>query len=554
MTTPISPAGLDQPGAGSHAAAAEAVREPLLDMDDIQGNILAGFNKDHQYLVALKFRALPAAKRWLARVEPEISSMSEVQRFNNLFRELRARRGGDPAGMVATWANVAFSRDGLAALTTAAEADAIPSGDQRPFQLGMPARAGLLGDTPPQDPTAGWVVGGRGRVPDVLLIVASDDPAALEAAVHRLCPGPGDGPDAPEVVWEELGQTRPDLPGHEHFGFKDGVSQPGVRGLVSQQPDVYLTPRLLEPPPAGGVEFSRPGEPLVWPGQFVFGYPSTDGSQASTGGPVPAPQLTPPWIRNGSLLVFRRLRQDVAAFTAFVRENAERIAGVAGFTGMTPQRLGALLVGRWASGAPVARAPISEPPGLAEDRLANNDFLFTVDTPAPVFRPGTGAAPGAFQGAREDGFGFACPRAAHIRKMNPRDQDSDQGSQFDTLTRRILRRGIPYGPPLADPQTDDGQDRGLHFLCYQTSIEQQFELLQSNWANSRLTPQPGGHDLLIGQPAEAERRCELFAPSGSARTELSTPNRFVTVTGGGYFFAPSLSAIREVLCRMEPSP
>ena len=57
MTTPISPAGLDQPGAGSHAAAAEAVREPLLDMDDIQGNILAGFNKDHQYLVALKFQA-----------------------------------------------------------------------------------------------------------------------------------------------------------------------------------------------------------------------------------------------------------------------------------------------------------------------------------------------------------------------------------------------------------------------------------------------------------------------------------------------------------------
>src|SRR5207247_7197088 len=121
-----------------------------------------------------------------------------------------------------------------------------------------------------------WVIGGTGRVPDVLLIVASDDPAQLADAVARLRPAAADGAAAPEVVWQEQGMTRPDLPGHEHFGFKDGVSQPGVRGLISRRPDVYLTPRLLKPAPVGEVPFARPGQPLIWPGQFVLGYPVTD--------------------------------------------------------------------------------------------------------------------------------------------------------------------------------------------------------------------------------------------------------------------------------------
>src|SRR5262249_38189980 len=151
----------------------------------------------------------------------------------------------------------------------------------------------------------------------------------------------------------------------EHFGFKDGVSQPGVRGLMSRRPDVYLTPRRLAPAAPGEMEFARPGQPLVWPGQFVFGYASTDGSSGSTGGPVPAVKLKPAWLANGSLLVFRRLRQDVAAFTAFVRSEAARLAATPDFAGMTPARLGALLVGRWASGAPILRAQQTDLPALA---------------------------------------------------------------------------------------------------------------------------------------------------------------------------------------------
>jgi Dyp-type peroxidase family len=528
----------------------QSIREPLLDVNDIQGNILAGFNKDYQILLALKIHDVPAARGWLRRIVPEISSTAEVYQFNTLFRMLRARLGRDPVGLVATWANIAFSHDGLAALASPAEVDVIPddafkSGlvDGRAAELGDPVAPGET------DPTSHWVVGGTGQVPDMLLIVASDDPRWLAAAVQRLRPGVDDGTGAPEMVWEELGQTRLDMPGHEHFGFKDGVSQPGVRGLVSRQPDVYLTPRLLQLSGPGEVEFASPGQPLVWPGQFVLGYPSTDGSSGSTGGPVSARKLKPAWIRNGSFLVFRRLRQDVAGFTTFVHATAAALAQMSEFSEMTPERLGALLVGRWASGAPVPRTSLADLQALAADDLANNDFLFTTNTPPPLFHLQSGAAPGAFPTAKEDLLGLVCPHAAHIRKMNPRDQPTDLGDQFDTLTRRILRRGIPFGPPLANPLAgDDGVERGLHFLCYQTSIEEQFEKLQQDWANNPQAPLVGGHDLIMGQDRARRRTFDLFTPDGSSQQTLTAPQQWVMPTGGGYFFTPSISAIRDVLC------
>jgi Dyp-type peroxidase family len=521
-----------------------ALQEPLLEAEDIQGNILAGFNKDHQLLMALKIRDVPTARRWLKRILPRISSTAEVHLFNSLFRRLRARLGNDPAGLVATWTNIAFSREGLATLLSTAEAAAVPD---PAFVAGLPARARGLGDpiAPGQtDPTLSWVVGGTGRVPDMLLIVASDDAGYLKLAVERLRPQSLDGPEAPEVIWEELGETRPDLPGHEHFGFKDGISQPGLRGLLSRQPDVYLTRRLLQPSPPQTIDFASPGQPLIWPGQFVFGYPFQD---KATGDPLPLPDGQPAWLRNGSFLVFRRLRQDVAAFSAFLRTRAAELAATAAFPQMTPEHLGALIMGRWPSGAPVPRTPDVDRPDLAGASLANNDFLFTTDTPPPDFQTGVGTSLPPFPPAHEDSLGLVCPHAAHIRKMNPRDQDSDLGDPFDTLPRRVLRRGIPFGPPLHDPTADDGVERGLHFLCYQASIEGQFETLQSDWANSAKNPNPGGNDLVIGQDRDHPRTLDLFSPGGADSSPVTPPVPWVIPTGGGYFFAPSIRVIRDLL-------
>lgn len=518
------------------AQASGSAPEPLLDAQDIQGNILAGFNKDQQQLLALSFRDLPAARRWLRRIVDEISSLDLVHHFNSLFHKARVSRGSDPPGLIATWANIGFSHPGLAKLTSIDDANGVPDG---PFQVGLPGRASTLGDQDrggKADPTAHWKIGGTGNVPDVLLIVASDSMEQLSKALDRLRPNGGDGPGEPQVIWEERGQTRPDLPGHEHFGFKDGISQPGVRGRLSAKPDVFLTARTLAPA-TGSLEFASPGQPLVWPGEFVFGYPSSD---RSTGGPVAPDKLTPPWLKNGSLLVFRRLQQNVAGFTRFVRDVAATVPG------MTPDRLGALLVGRWKSGAPVLRTPNADLPALGACPLANNDFAFTANSLPPIFLPGV-HPPQPFPAATADPLGLVCPRAAHIRKVNPRDQDSDLGDPFDTLTRRILRRGIPYGPPIHDPTTDDGVDRGLHFLCYQTSIEQQFEILQQDWANNPNKPVAGGQDVIIGQTADQHRTFQLLANGGASVQNITTPTEWVTPTGGGYFFVPSISALRNVL-------
>ena len=524
------------------AAQTGAAAESLLDVNDIQGNILSGFNKDQQLIVALLIKDRTAAKAWLSRVVPAIASLSEVGQFNRLFRAKRRRLGHDPLGLIATWASIAFSHDGLSKISSPADADSVPD---EAFRQGMPARAGILGDTPSvagEEISAGWVVGAQDHIPDILLIVASDDLGQLERMVTQLCPGAGDLAGAPEVIWRELGTTRSDMPGHEHFGFKDGVSQPAVRGLVSRNPKVYLSERLLREPQDGDVAFATPGAPLIWPGQFVFGYPSSD---RSTGEPV-APPALPAWIRNGSMLVFRRLRQDVAGFHAFLRAASASLASTPDFPGLEPEHLGAMLVGRWPSGAPVARTPAQDDVGMARDVLSANDFLFMNDTPAPDFKPGDGPAQ-PFARAFADPSGFTCPRAAHIRKVNPRDQDSDKGDMFDTLTRRILRRGIPFGPPLPVPPgnqlpQDDGVDRGLHFICYQTSIIDQFELLQVDWANSTDNPKPHGHDLIIGQNADGQREVELLTATGGDQM-LQTNRTFVTMTGGGYFFAPGIAGL-----------
>ena len=156
--------------------------------------------------------------------------------------------------------------------------------------------------------------------------------------------------------------------------------------------------------------------------------------------------------------------------------------------------------------------------------------------------------------AKADPLGITCPWGAHIRKVNVRDSGSDVGGGDATYRRRLLRIGIPYGTFLDDKQKyqDRKGDRGLLFLSIQASIEEQFEFLQTSWMNDDSRPKmPGGNDMIVGQNAAAAggvRRCTLIGPKLAAK-EVSSASQWVIPTGGGYFFVPSLSALREVLAR-----
>ena len=147
---------------------------------------------------------------------------------------------------------------------------------------------------------------------------------------------------------------------------------------------------------------------------------------------------------------------------------------------------------------------------------------------------------------------------SHIRRSNPRDSlDPDPGSD-DSLElnrrHRLLRRGREYGSPLTTEQAlhaeDDGEPRGLHFICLSGNIARQFEFVQQTWLNN---PKFAGlyddADPLVG-PSEPFGGC-FTAPGEGIRERYKGVPRFVTVKGGAYFFMPGLAALRS-LAGAEP--
>jgi Dyp-type peroxidase family len=240
-------------------------------------------------------------------------------------------------------------------------------------------------------------------------------------------------------------------------------------------------------------------------------------------------------MKNGSFMVFRRLKQFVPEFDQFLLGQARSL-------GMDPVLLGARMVGRWKSGAPLALTPSQDDTTLGKDPQQNNDFDFSDD---PDQR--------------------RCPFGAHIRKTNPR-QDIPRA---DLDPHRIIRAGIPFGPEVSAAENSSGktqQERGLLFVCYQTSIPKQFEFVQSSWANNPdfvspifAKPRPDGSgtvkvgfDPIIGQakpPQVALATDEPLPnyPTGSVRSTLNLAQVFIVPTGGGYFFMPSISAMTKEL-------
>ncbi|MEH2033038.1 MAG: Dyp-type peroxidase [Nostoc sp.] len=552
-----------------------APNEPILNVNNIQGNILGGFNKDYQALLFLEIENPNAFKHWLESQIDFIATASEVIAFNRLFKSARKRRGREGA-VKATWVNIAFSFEGLKKLTNDAD-----SFTDESFKAGLAARAADLNDPVDKDgKPIGWIVGvpDNGKT-DVVFIIASDDRADLLAEVSRILEsivvftddeGKSKSSGARITFLEEGANLPPPLSGHEHFGNLDGISQPGIRGRVADNPKELLTPRQNPENKNQG----KPGQDLLWPGEFVFGYEGQNNDAKTledSKGQVVSAGLH--WANDGSYLVFRRLRQDVYKFHHFLNEKAANL-------NTDPRKVSAKLIGRWPSGAPTVRTPEKDAPQLGDDDNANNDFEFNGDDPPKDNFFKNDVVPPS-----DDATGLRCPFIAHTRKTYPRNDKTPGGggpgpeeidrSEVTTQTHRLLRRGIPYGPVSAstpnNPLKDEKfVDRGLHFLAYQTSIVDQFEFVTKFWVNNpefskeaatghefegKLTL---GHDPIIGQSANnkpnGDRTRKFFIhledDQGKPQTqELTAPEDWVIPTGGGYFFAPSISALKEVLTK-----
>jgi Dyp-type peroxidase family len=383
--------------------------------------------------------------------------------------------------------NVALTHAGLRALGLADES---LSSFPEEFVQGAVARATHIGDTGNSAP-AHWTGGLARDEVHALVFVFAQSEAALEQVTSALRRSWAQEHGFVEISLQD-GRA---LPGNiAHFGYRDGFAQPTIAGGLPP-----IVPDVLPPAPAG---------------EFLFGYPSqfTDFTYPV---PSPADRLGV----NGSFVAYRILAQDCAGFEAFLARSARD-------TGLDAELIAAKLCGRWRNGIPLALSPESPDLELAPERYNSFDY-----TP-------TETVPDAF----DDRRGHRCPIGAHVRRMNPRHSTVAGNSG---LKRRLVRRGLPYGPPFDPATPNDGIERVLLGLFVGVSLKDQFEFLMSDWANkgSFAPGLRGTRDAIIGDNSRAGAAF-LIPREGQPTIQLDGLSRFVTTRGGAYVFLPSLSAVR----------
>ena len=434
-----------------------------LALADIQGNVLQGYGFPEAAYVSLGIRGERDGRGLLAELRGQVTSATQW------------------ASPPPSTLNVAVSYRGLERLSVPRP---ILESFPPEFRSGMAARAKSLGDVGVSAPRH-WERGLRQDELDVLVALQACSNHALHRRLRQLRGRVAAYPDV-EIRGVHRGRTQRSRAGwaRENFGFRDGFSQPAIRGAPGRSDrgqGVAIAPM------DGGW---RPLEP----GEFILGYRDEDGT-------VPDAPLAP-FAHNGTFMVLRKLAQDVDAFRTLV----ERVAKEH-FDG-DRKVVAAKLVGRWRDGSPLMLHPwIDDGRGPREEL---NDFRYGDDP----------------QGRR-------CPLGAHIRRANPRD--GLPGGAQRTRRHRIIRRGVPYRTR---------RDRGLIFVCFNASIVRQFEVV-NRWLNDG-DVFGLGRDADVVAGARRPGRPVRMTVQGDPPVQIESPDPLVHTRGGEYLFLPSLGALEAL--------
>ncbi len=276
-----------------------------------------------------------------------------------------------------------------------------------------------------------------------------------------------------------------------HFGYTDGISHPDI-----SWDDASTAP--------GQLDFRH----------LLLGYSIEAVSSAPSSGP--AADL----VRDSSYGAFRWIYQDVATFNQFLRARGPQL-----FPRLAQddaeELLAAKLMGRWRNGAPLVLAPDRPDPALA----AGNDF-----------------------GYREhDPHGRRCPFSAHIRVVNPRDQELDP---IVDGVPTVIRRGMPYGPPLGSVE-DDGVDRGIIGLFVCSDLRRQVYTLTDWIKQNDFSPVYDGNrrvqDPLIGNRAVPGIEETFIIPGANGVTTTQNLPDFVYTKGTAFLMYPSRTTLRKLV-------
>ncbi len=467
-----------------------------LDTTDIQGLVVRGYGSlHHARFLLLAVDDLAHARRYLKQLAARVNT---------------AKISPDKSAI-----QIAFTAPGLAALRVPHDAWVSFA---REFLEGMDddVRAQSLGDRGANDPSH-WQW--RGGTVHALLMLYADTDTALGDLVTDECKAMA---GAFTVLLEKATTTLRDH--KEHFGWRDGLSLPNIEGVPADRPRKKQQESWTS---------------AIKPGEFVLGYRNEYDcfTESPTADPADDRADLLPAIgdrkdlgKNGTYLVYREMTQDVHGFWNYV-------AGKTDEPGADPVAkaiaLGAKMVGRWPNGAPLITSPERDDPKKA----TNNEFIYS-----------------------KDDTGLSCPLGAHIRRANPRDVLAADRDPEDSIVmvrkHQMIRRGRPFGHPVArtmDPHEilatpEDGQRRGLHFVCLVGHISRQFELVQRAWIHS------ANFAALFkdGDPISAARRLgdnpndEFTVQATPLRRKYKAMPQFTTVVGGAYFFLPGIRALRFI--------
>lgn len=466
-----------------------------LELEDIQGYIIRGYSHMmYSRFVYCEVTDAAKAKHWIEQVSDTFTNATHIP---------------SKANLPDTCLNIAFTYSGLLALGMNKE----NAGNfNKEFREGMttPHRQRLLGDFNTSAPE-NWRWGGpKNKSIHVLLMVFGKDKETClhyydnlkDAYTHN---------GLTEVLQID-GQTLPN--NKEHFGFRDGISQPVIKGSG---------------------RFGPP-ENMIDAGEFLMGYkneykvypdsPLLDELQGevnllpSDAGGSGKKDLG----RNGSYLVIRQMEQDVSGFWGFINEATKNEDGSINVD--ESNKLAAKMMGRWPSGAPIVKFPDKDPGGNSDD----NDFNY----------------------AKEDPDGLKCPFGSHLRRSNPRDSFEDAKPSTSTWLsnrHRIIRRARLYGDPYVGSPTNTKPDGevGLLFNCFNADISRQFEFIQYTWGNFPKVkqlyndPDPITGVREIAREGEEQNFTVQACPVNKTVKGL---RRFVEIRGGAYFFFPSITTIR----------
>lgn len=469
------------------------VRSPP-NFADLQGNILRGYGKQYVRHLVLTVANPAAARRWLSDAVSGDESVAPQITTAELWVERRH-----------TCVNIGVTHAGLAALgVPTASLNSFP----HEFVAGMAARNMLLGDTGPSDPSK-WKLEWRDAENVHLVISVNADDAKDRAAVADRILAARGGAFRLRAALD--GEAFPG--GVVHFGYMDSIAQPQFYGV--HDPDDR-----------------RDDQPFVEVGAVLLGHTTPIENLRWE---VPQPNVLG---HNGSFNAFRVLEQQVTEFEDFLSACADELMKNPLSEKLLPpgveaqwippmsrhaalrEMVAAKMLGRWRNGVPLALSPTSPSPQPPIGEAGLNNYGYAADPD-----------------------GQHCPIASHMRRSNPRDAKTVQRNT--NHARRLVRRGVPYGPQY-DPNNPVRAERGLlgSFMC--ASLTGQFEAIQYDWTNLGLQDPriTGSNDPVIGNNESLFSRFSF--PVGDGAVTFRGFSRFVHTRGGAYLFQPSISAIRHL--------